>query len=153
MVLHKFILFIVFVFSNFVFFLVLSFVLLFFSCLVEYERTQNDPIVNAKKEELKTAVDVPDLETLAADIENTLEIPIAQPEIGRVVAVLGAVVDIQFPTEDCPDENDAIEVIIRYVLNINLIWFLNFAYFQIYHFGKKNSLLFIYIYLCFCLCL
>ena len=121
MVLHKFILFIVFVFSNFVFFLVLSFVLLFFSCLVEYERTQNDPIVNAKKEELKTAVDVPDLETLAADIENTLEIPIAQPEIGRVVAVLGAVVDIQFPTEDCPDENDAIEVIIRYVLNINLI--------------------------------
>jgi ATP synthase F1 beta subunit len=56
---------------------------------------------------------LPSLDSLADDIENTLDIPIDKPEVGRVVAVLGSVVDIQFPTEDCPDENDAIEVIIR----------------------------------------
>jgi ATP synthase F1 beta subunit len=55
----------------------------------------------------------PSLEALADDIENTLDIPVDRPEVGRVVAVLGSVVDIQFPTEDCPDENDAIEVIVR----------------------------------------
>jgi len=80
---------------------------------VEYQRTQTDPLVQAKKKELATQVEVPNLDTLAADIENTLSIPIASPEIGRVVAVLGAVVDIQFPTLDCPDENDAIIVVVR----------------------------------------
>jgi F-type H+-transporting ATPase subunit beta len=46
-------------------------------------------------------------------IADQLNIPEDPVEVGRVVAVLGAVVDVQFPTEDTPDEFDALEVWIR----------------------------------------
>jgi len=80
-------------------------------CSEELELFKNDPAVKAAQ----AASAKPSLDAMASagDIEKTLNIPVDRPEVGRVVAVLGAVVDIQFPTEDCPDENDAIEVIIR----------------------------------------
>jgi len=81
----------------------------------EVDNNKEDPGLLAKKksDEAFLKQGIPTLESIANDIENTLDIPIDRPEVGRVVAVLGSVVDIQFPTEDCPDENDAIEVIVR----------------------------------------
>jgi ATP synthase F1 beta subunit len=79
---------------------------------VKLETAGRDPIearVDSEGSPVTPQLGDDDADALA----DQLEIPTDPPEVGRVVAVLGAVVDIQFPTEDTPDEFDAIEVWIR----------------------------------------